>query len=78
MFQDLIVNITGTKSIYIENYKNILDYKDDMILIQGKKENLKIRGQDFIIDYFTNESMRIKGSVSSMEFYGTKKASDRR
>ena len=52
----------------IENYKNILDYKENLILVQGKTENLKITGRDFRIDYFTRESMHITGIVEQIDF----------
>ena len=68
MFQEMIIRITGTKALTIENYKNILDYKENLILVQGKTENLKITGRDFRIDYFTRESMHITGIVEQIDF----------
>ena len=68
MFQEMIIRITGTKALTIENYKNILDYKENLILVQGKTENLKITGRDFRIDYFTRESMHITGTVEQIDF----------
>ncbi|MBE5955895.1 MAG: hypothetical protein E7253_05525 [Lachnospiraceae bacterium] len=78
MFREILIHINGTKSITIENYKNILDYKDDFILIQGKEENLCITGKSFRIDYFTHESMCITGTVEKLEFRSAGMKSDRR
>ena len=32
-----IITVTGNQDIYIENYKGIIEYTSDTILIQGKK-----------------------------------------
>lgn len=68
MFSEIIIHINGTKSMTIENYKNILDYKENLILLQGKLEIIKITGKDFRIDYFTHESMRLNGQIDKIEF----------
>lgn len=78
MFQDLLIKITGKKEIYIENYKNILDYREDRILVQGKKETITLWGKEFRIEYFSSECMQIRGCLSCIEFGETSKASDRR
>lgn len=78
MFQDLLVKITGTKEIYIENYKNLLDYKEDIVAVQGKHESVFIRGSNFLIDYFANDGMKITGCITSIEFCQSTKKSGRR
>lgn len=78
MFQDILVTITGTKEIYVENYKCLLDYKEDLVALQGKKETLLIRGKDFLIDYFAGDGMKIKGCVTSVEFIKTSNQAGRR
>lgn len=78
MFQDMLITLTGTKEIYVENYKCLLDYKDDLVALQGKKEILLIRGSDFLIDYFAGDGMKIKGCVASLEFRKTANQAGRR
>ncbi len=78
MFQEMLIRITGTKTLTIENYKNILDYKDNLILIQGKTEDLKITGKDFLIDYFTQDSMQITGTLEQIELQTVKKKANKR
>lgn len=78
MFQDILLTITGTKEIYVENYKCLLDYKENLIALQGKKETLLIRGEDFLIDYFAGDGMKIKGCVTSVEFIKTSNQVGRR
>ena len=78
MFQEMLIRITGTKTLTIENYKNILDYKEDLILLQGKTEILKITGKNFLIEYFIQESMQITGSIEKIEFQITGKKANKR
>lgn len=78
MFQDILLTITGTKEIYVENYKCLLDYKENLVALQGKKETLFIRGEDFLIDYFAGDGMKIKGCVTSVEFIKTSNQVGRR
>lgn len=68
MFNDILVTITGTKEIYVENYKCLLDYKDDVVALQGRKETVIIRGTNFLIDYFASDGMKITGCISTIEF----------
>lgn len=78
MFREMLVRITGTKTLTVENYKNILDYKGNLILIQGKTEDLKITGKNFLIEYFTQDSMQITGSIEKIEFQITGKKANKR
>lgn len=66
----LIVTLTGNREAYVENYRALLGYTEDMIVIQGKKETVTLRGQGFLIQYFTNDDMKITGCISSIEYCG--------
>ena len=68
MFQDMLIHINGNKSITIENYRNLLDYKETLLFIQGRQETVKMIGKDFRIDYFTHENMRVTGFLEKIEF----------
>ena len=69
MFQEIYLTVTGAKEIYIENYKNLIDYKPEQIVVKGKSEQIAIHGNDFLIDYFANDGMKIKGNVTCIEFH---------
>lgn len=68
MFKEMFIQLNGKKSLTIENYKNILDYRENLILIQGKTDTVKLTGKDFAIDYFTHESMGVTGTLEKVEF----------
>ena len=63
-----IVTITGQSEAYIENYRGILEYSQDNIMIQTKTCLISITGQCLVIDYYTNEEMKIKGTIIQVSY----------
>ncbi len=72
VFGALVLLVTGNKEAEIQNYRGILEYTDEIIIVQGKKQVLIIRGRNLLIEYFTNESMKVMGEIDTIE-YDTKK-----
>lgn len=64
-----IVTITGNREIFIENYKGIIEYTEEHILLQGKACKISIMGKKLSIDYYTNEDMKISGCVSCVQYH---------
>ena len=65
---DSIITVTGNKDILIENYKGILQYSDELILLQGKNCKIELKGKRLNIVYYTNEDMKISGMIASICF----------
>ena len=65
---DSIITVTGNTEILIENYKGILQYSDELILLQGKKRKIELKGKRLNIVYYTNEDMKISGMIESICF----------
>ena len=65
---DSIVTITGNTEVFIENYKGILQYCEDLILLQGKKCKIELSGKRMKIVYYTNEDMKICGLFSQIRY----------
>ncbi len=63
-----IVTITGKHDVCIENYKGIIEYTREMIVIQGKNCQICIEGKKLSIDYYTNEDMKISGCVECIHY----------
>ncbi len=63
-----IVTITGNREAFIENYKGILEYTTESIVLQGKNCKICFEGKRLSIDYYTNEDMKISGSIETVRY----------
>lgn len=64
-----IVTLTGNTEIFVENYKGIIEYTSQMILLQGKTCKIEICGKRLNIVYYTNEDMKINGYVDAVRYF---------
>ncbi len=62
------VSLTGNKEAWIENYKGILEYTDEKILLQGKHGMICLEGSHLSIDYYTDGDMKISGCISVLRY----------
>lgn len=63
-----IVSITGNREAFIENYKGILEYTKESIVLQGKNCKICFEGRTLSIDYYTNEDMKISGHIDAVRY----------
>jgi sporulation protein YqfC len=63
-----IVTITGKREAFIENYKGILEYNTQSIVLQGKNCKICFEGNRLSIDYYTNEDMKISGDIDVVRY----------
>lgn len=63
-----IVTITGNEQLLVENYRGILEYTSDYILLQGRTCRIRIGGKHLSIAYYTNEDMKIEGKISEVRY----------
>ncbi len=65
---DMRITLTGNREIWIENYKGILEYSEECILLQGKNGRVQFEGKRLTIDYYTNEDMKLTGRIMSIKY----------
>ncbi|MBO5207887.1 MAG: YabP/YqfC family sporulation protein [Lachnospiraceae bacterium] len=63
-----IVTVTGNREALIENYKGILEYTKESIVLQGKNCKICFEGEELSIDYYTNEDMKISGNIEQIRY----------
>lgn len=63
-----IINILGDHSIRIENFKSIMDYKEDFVKIKAKNRIISIHGERLTIEYYNREEIKINGRMNSIFF----------
>ena len=64
----VIVTVTGRRSLVLENYRGIISYDDDCIVIQTKECSVSASGCRVKVDYYTNEEMKIVGLIQSISY----------
>ena len=62
------VTLTGNTEAWIENYKGLLEYSENMVLLQGKNCQVCFEGASLTIDYYTNEDMKISGCIHNVRY----------
>ena len=53
--------------LLIQNYKKILEIKDDYILVIMKDYNFKISGEFLKVTYFSKEELKIEGNIENIK-----------
>ena len=64
-----IVTITGNREAFIENYKGILEYTTQTIVLQGKNCKICFEGKQLSIEYYTNEDVKISGMIDTVRYF---------
>ena len=65
---DMLITLTENKEALIENYKGLVTYESNCIVIRGKHTTLRLTGEHLNIKYFTNDDMQIEGCIQCMEY----------
>lgn len=63
-----IVTMLGKSEVWIENYRGIVEYSTSSILLQAKTCQILVQGERLNIAYYTNEDMKITGSIHSVSY----------
>ena len=70
MYGAVIITAMGRKQILVENYKGIIEYTQEKIRLQTKTCQVTIQGKRLIVEYYTNEEMKITGYIQGI-IYGS-------
>ncbi len=65
---EIRITLTGTREVWVENYKGLLEYTNQLILLQGKCCKVQIEGKCLNIDYYTNEDMKLTGRIMCIKY----------
>ncbi len=65
---DVKITILGFDEIYIENYKNILEYGESFIKINIFSGTINIHGFNLNLEQMTDDDIRVTGKIDSIEF----------
>ena len=65
----LNIRLVGQYEAFVENYKSIIEYGNEIIKLQGKNTRVQISGKNLKISYFNKDDMKIKGLICQIVFY---------
>ena len=68
VFKDTLVTVVGSNEVWLENYKAILEYKEEQVLLQASHHMIKVEGERLLISHYTEEHMMICGKIRSITY----------
>lgn len=66
MYGAVIITAMGRNQVLVENYKGIIEYTQEKIRLQTKTCQVTIQGKRLIVEYYTNEEMKITGYIQGL------------
>lgn len=67
-YDDCMVTLVGKRELLIENYRNILEYDTDHLLILTSSGRIRIHGTSLLVCYYTEFEMKVTGQITAI-FY---------
>lgn len=65
---DSMIEIMGRNSLYIENYKRILLFQKENIVIQCKCYRIEICGKNLKLEYYNDTELKVTGVFDGISF----------
>lgn len=62
------ITILGTKEVYVDNYKGLLEYSHELIRIATTNKVIIIKGTGLIITRIVEDAVFVGGNIVSVEF----------
>lgn len=67
-YRESVLTLTGSRELFIENYRCIQRYQDTCILLLSKENKIQIEGTKLMIVYYTDVEMKITGNICKILF----------
>ena len=63
-----LISITGKNEIGIENFRNIIKFQPELIIVQCKNYQVNIIGTNLMITIYTKEELKVSGNILEIKF----------
>ena len=63
-----IISLVGKRNLVIENYVKVVEYEEEKIVVETKKNYICINGNNFKIEYLLDVELRISGKIDNISF----------
>ena len=64
--KDCILTLCGNSELYIENYRRILEYQDEIVRILTRNGLLDVSGRDLEVASYSQDEMYITGRIEEI------------
>lgn len=62
--------LCGNESLYIEHYNSIIEYTGARVKLQLPKMQLLLEGTELVLEYFSQNDLKVNGNIERMTFFG--------
>ena len=63
-----MITLMGAREILVENYRGILEYTEDHLLILTRQCKIRIKGENLEVLYYTSEEMKVSGRILDITY----------
>ena len=68
MLGAVLLHVTGRSQIEIENFKGLLSFTPDLIVLNIQHGKVEIHGKALDIRYYSNDEIKITGTINSINY----------
>ena len=65
-YHGCIITLIGEREILLENYRSILEYRSDHLLVLTANGRIRIQGVSLSVLYYTEFEMKVTGQITSV------------
>lgn len=65
---DMIIELSGNRKMFIDNYEKIIHYDKERIVIKGKRYLVCISGTGLTMDYYSKNDAVITGAIYEIKY----------
>lgn len=67
-YRESVVTLCGRQNVTIENYRSLILYCPERILVLTENGTLEIQGKSMEIIYYTSDEMKITGCICNLQY----------
>lgn len=63
-----VMTVIGNNQIYVENFKSIVEYENNIIKLLVKNGRITISGERLRIMFYNDEEICVRGQITKIEY----------
>lgn len=67
-FQESVITLIGERELLVENYRGILEYTSEHLLILTRRCKIRIQGKRLEVLYYTGDEMKVSGEITDITY----------